>query len=121
VVQNTPPTLSVPLDKKRLVHVYSNLLHNAVDVLLNSGEIRVRFEVNPREVITEVEDTGKGIAPEIANRLFDPFATFGKAKGSGLGLSICKKIVEDHGGWIRARNQPGSGAVFSFGLPLAPR
>lgn len=121
VLQNAPPEVAVPLDKKRLVHVYSNLLHNAMDVLLNSGEIRVRFETTPQEVITEIEDTGKGIAPEIADRLFEAFATFGKAKGSGLGLSICKKIVEDHKGWIRARNQPEGGAVFSFGLPRSPQ
>ena len=70
------------------------------------------------EVITEIEDTGKGIAPEILPRLFEAFATFGKAKGTGLGLSICKKVIEDHRGWIRARSEPGKGAVFSFSLPV---
>ena len=63
-------------------------------------------------------NTGPGIAPEIADKLFEVFATFGKAHGTGLGLSICKKIIEDHKGRIWARNQPGSGAVFAFALPL---
>ena len=64
---------------------------------------------------------GRGIAPEIAGQLFEVFATHGKAHGTGLGLSICKRIIEDHQGWISARNQPGRGAVFSFGLPRRGR
>lgn len=119
ILRNDAPDLPVPLDPKRMLHVFSNLLHNAVDATEGKGEIRIMFETTPKEVITEIEDTGKGIAPEITAKLFEPFATFGKAKGSGLGLSICRKIVEDHGGWIRARNQPGAGAVFSFSLPIS--
>jgi signal transduction histidine kinase len=115
-----PPDVMVPLDPKRMLHVVTNLLHNAVEAMQGRGEIILSFEVRPNEVITEVIDTGPGIAPEIAARLFEAFATYGKAKGSGLGLSICRKIVEDHGGWIRARNQPGGGAVFSFALPAQP-
>ena len=61
-----------------------------------------------KEVVTEVEDAGQGIAPEIAGQLFHPFATHGKAHGTGLGLSICKRIIEDHQGWISARNRPGA-------------
>jgi signal transduction histidine kinase len=71
--------------------------------------------------VTEIEDTGPGIAPEIAGQLFEAFATHGKAHGTGLGLSICKRIIEDHRGWISARNESGRGAVFSFGLPLTKR
>ena len=67
----------------------------------------------------EVADTGRGIAPEVAQSLFRPFATHGKAHGTGLGLTICKKIVEDHGGRIWARSEPGKGATFLFTLPLA--
>ncbi len=118
VVRNDPPPVMVPMDEKRLLHVFTNLIHNAVDAVQGAGEIFLSFEVKPGEVVTEIEDTGKGIAPEILSRLFEPFATFGKAKGTGLGLSICKKIVEDHHGWIRARNEPGRGAIFNFSLPL---
>jgi hypothetical protein len=53
--------------------------------------------------------------------LFEVFATHGKAHGTGLGLSICKRIIQDHQGWISARNQPGRGAVFFFGLPRLGR
>jgi signal transduction histidine kinase len=74
--------------------------------------------LRPSEIVTEIEDTGPGIAPEIIERLFEPFATHGKEHGTGLGLSICKRIIEEHRGWIVTRNEPGRGAIFTFGLPL---
>ncbi len=114
----TPPPLKLPLDPKRLRRVFYNLLHNATDAMPAGGKVFLRFEQTPHELITEIEDTGPGIAPEIAGKLFQAFATFGKAYGTGLGLSICKKIVEDHHGRIWARNEPGKGAVFAFALPL---
>jgi signal transduction histidine kinase len=118
IFQNEPPDVSIPLDQKRLVHVFTNLINNAVDAIPGEGQIFLRFQQTADEIVTEIEDTGKGIPAEILPRLFEAFATFGKAKGTGLGLSICKKIVEDHRGWITARNEPGRGAIFSFGLPL---
>ena len=81
------------------------------------GSIFIHFAVTPAAVVTEIEDTGKGLAPEIAGKLFEPFATFGKSKGTGLGLSICRRIIQDHGGVIQARSEPGRGAIFSFRLP----
>ena len=82
------------------------------------GKIFLRFHLDGSNVVTEIEDTGSGIAPEIADGLFAAFATYGKAHGTGLGLSISKKIVEDHGGTISARNLPGRGALFYFSLPI---
>lgn len=116
-LENEPPSVGVLLNPKRLRRVFFNLVHNAVEAMPDGGKITVRFEANSKEVVTELEDTGRGIAPEIAGQLFEPFATFGKAQGTGLGLSISKRIIEDHHGWIKARNEPGRGAVFSFGLP----
>ena len=116
---NAPPPLKIMLEPKRLRRVLVNLMHNATDVMAGGGRIILRFEWDHTGVITEVEDTGPGIAPEILDRLFQAFATHGKTHGTGLGLSICKKIIEDHGGRIWARNRPGGGAVFAFALPLA--
>ena len=118
VLENQPPPLRLQINPKRLSRVFYNLAHNATDALPKGGKIILRFHADKSEIITEVEDTGPGIAPEIADRLFEPFATHGKVHGTGLGLSICKKIVEDHGGRIWARNEPGRGAVFAFALPL---
>lgn len=119
-LESTPPSVKLLLNPKRLRRVFYNLIHNATDAMPRGGKIYLRFHLTHDEVVTEIEDTGQGIAPEIADRLFDAFATFGKAHGTGLGLSICKKIVEDHQGKISARNAPGRGAVFSFALPVAP-
>jgi signal transduction histidine kinase len=113
-----PPSVDLPIDPKRLRRVFHNLIHNATDAMPRGGTVFVRFLKENNELITEIEDTGSGIAPEIANTLFEAFATFGKEHGTGLGLSICKKIIEDHQGRIWARNQPGRGAVFAFALPL---
>jgi signal transduction histidine kinase len=118
-LQGDPPAVQTQLDSRRLSRVFYNLVHNATDVMLNGGKIFLRFELRENEVVTEVEDTGPGIAPEIADKLFQPFATHGKSHGTGLGLSICKKIIEDHGGKIEARSEAGRGAIFAFALPLA--
>ena len=111
-----PPALPVLIDRVRLMHVIHNLANNAMDVMPSGGKILFEFRQEDGCVVTEMEDTGPGIAPEVANRLFEPFVTHGKTHGTGLGLSICKRIVEDHGGKITAMSQPGRGARFSFSL-----
>jgi signal transduction histidine kinase len=117
-VENEPSDVKVPVDSHRLRRVFINLIHNAVDMMPESGRVILRFKNEGTRIITEIQDTGPGIAPEIADKLFQAFVTFGKEHGTGLGLSICKKIVEDHGGTISARNAPGGGAIFSFTLPV---
>lgn len=116
-LENPPPPVELLLHPKRLRRVFYNLVHNATDAMPEGGKIIFRFQVTPEEVVTELEDGGRGIAPEMAGQLFQVFATHGKVHGTGLGLFICKRIIADHHGWIAARNQPGRGAVFSFGLP----
>lgn len=112
------PAVKLPFDPQRLRRVFSNLIHNATDAMPDGGKIFIRYITSQKEIVTEIEDTGTGIAPEIADRLFEVFATFGKAHGTGLGLSICKKIVEDHRGRIWVRKEAGRGAIFCFSLPL---
>jgi len=116
---NAAPAIMLNLDTKRLRRLFLNLAANATEVIQGEGVLTLRFHHEEHEVITELADNGPGIAPEMADKLFQPFATHGKAHGSGLGLSICKKIIEDHGGRIWAANSPPGGAVFSFALPLA--
>ena len=115
--ENEPPSIKLPLNPRRLVRVFHNLILNAVDEMPDGGRIKLRFFTTDTEVVTEVADAGGGIAPEIIDKLFEPFATFGKVKGTGLGLSISQRIVEDHGGRIWARNGAGGGSVFAFALP----
>ena len=116
-----PPEVDVRVQPQRLSRLFYNLLNNAVDEMSGGGKIFLRFVVQPDgrpELRVEIEDTGRGIAPEIAQTLFEPFATHGKTHGTGLGLTICKRIVEDHGGRSWARSEPGKGATVCFTLPL---
>jgi signal transduction histidine kinase len=107
------------IDPQRLSRVFHNLIGNAADAMASDGGIvKLRFSQNGKEVITDLQDTGKGIAPQMLDRLFQAFSTYGKANGTGLGLSICKKIVEDHQGKIYARNSEEGGAIFGFTLPM---
>jgi signal transduction histidine kinase len=118
--ENAPPAVKIPLNPRRLTRVFYNLFGNAIDAMAGGGKIKLRFQLTDREVITEIEDTGRGIAPEVIDRLFEAFVTFGKPSGTGLGLSISQRIIEEHQGKISARNQPGGGAVFSFTLSRRP-
>jgi signal transduction histidine kinase len=115
---NAPPAVQLRIDPQRLSRVFHNLTGNAADAMTTGGKIKLRFTQTDKEIITDLQDTGKGIAPEILDRLFQAFATYGKANGTGLGLSICKKIVQDHHGRIYARNGDGGGALFGFALPI---
>ena len=118
-MENVLPAAKIILDPRRLHRVFFNLIHNATDVMADGGKIFIRFTSDKNEIVTEVEDTGPGIAPQMADKLFQPFATFGKSHGTGLGLSICKKTIEDFGGRIWTRAERGRGAIFCFSLPIA--
>ena len=113
-----PPSIRLPLNPPRLERVFHNLIVNAAEAMPDGGKVTIRFRVTDDTLHTEISDTGRGIAPEILERLFEPFVSHGKPTGTGLGLSICKRIIEEHGGRITARNEPGAGAVFAFSFPL---
>ena len=114
----------VSADALLLEQVLLNLLDNAAKYTLESGTIEISARTLAGGVEVTVSDDGPGIPQADLERIFDKFyrvQSKGGPKGTGLGLSICKRILEDHQGWISARNSPGAGAVFSFGLPRRPR
>ena len=111
-----PPSISLPIDPNVCAASSipdSNLRLMRCRAAEKSTSV---LSATKNEVVTEIEDTGSGIAPEIASSLFEAFATFGKEHGTGLGLSICKKIIEDHGGRIWAE-QPGRVPLFASPCP----
>jgi CheY-like chemotaxis protein/anti-sigma regulatory factor (Ser/Thr protein kinase) len=115
----------VNADPARLQQTIWNLLSNAAKFTPEGGSIFIRTESTAGWVRLEVRDTGIGIEPELLPRVFEPFEQ-GDSKitrqygGLGLGLSICKAIVDLHGGSIRAQSEgSGAGAVFTVALPLA--
>jgi len=119
VMETPPPRVPVRIEPERLTRLFYNLLSNAADEMKDGGKITLRFKKTGDELLVEVQDDGDGIAPELADSLFKPFATHGKPNGTGLGLTICRRIAEDHGGRIWATSVPGKGATFAFTLPLA--
>ncbi len=112
----------VPMDGTLIEQVLVNLLDNAVQHTPEETAIHVSVRREEARAVFEVADRGPGIPQEALPRLFDRFYTRQIAgterKGAGLGLSICKAIVEAHGGSISAQNDPDGGALFRFSLPL---
>jgi len=121
IIATPPPSVPLRIEPQRLSRLFYNLLTNAADEMKDGGNITLRFKKTGEELQVEVEDSGQGIAPEFVDSLFQPFATHGKPHGTGLGLTICRKIAEDHGGRIWATSTPGKGATFAFTLPVANR
>lgn len=118
-IQVQAPDRPLPglVDHGQLCTVVVNLLLNAVDVMPRGGDLGIHLEQLPGGGATlSVTDTGGGICPKVASRLFEPFAS-AKPTGSGLGLSICKHIIEEHGGGIAGCNRPEGGARFTITLP----
>lgn len=107
------------LDRRRIHRVLVNLLVNALEVMPHGGSIHISAISDQNSVLIRVRDSGPGIAPEIKDRLFQPFATAGKAHGVGLGLAFSRQAVLDHGGDMWAESSP-QGACFAVRLPLAP-
>lgn len=116
IAQNVPEKLVISVDRQRIQRVLVNLLVNALDVMPGGGTIRISAIPERHSVLIKVRDTGPGIAPEIRDRLFQPFATAGKAGGLGLGLAFSRQAVLDHGGqmWVESGSQ---GACFALCLP----
>ncbi len=104
----------------RLEQVVLNLLLNAKDAMNGEGRVRVRLRRHGSAAELIVHDEGPGIAPEVLDRLFEPFVTTKPVgQGTGLGLAVCHTLVERLGGTIEAENPPEGGARFVVRLPLA--
>lgn len=112
----------VLVERVQVQQVLLNLMRNAVEAMETTErrDLAVEALAGPDDVRISIADTGAGLSPEIATQLFQPFVTT-KADGMGIGLSICRTIVESHGGRIWAEPNPGGGTVFRFTLPLAGR
>jgi signal transduction histidine kinase len=122
-VRVTKPLPMIEADPRRLRQVMDNLLSNAVKYSPQGTEIDVLCEAKGKEIVVSVRDQGIGIAPEEQARVFERFYQValpggGKPGGAGLGLTICKRIVEAHGGRIWVESKVGKGSTFCFTLPL---
>ncbi len=113
------PEIEVPLERSRMERAFANLIGNALEAMPGGGEVRISATLEDGAVLAEVADNGPGIAPEIRDRLFQPFVSAGKRNGLGLGLALTRQTVLDHGGEMWVESEPGKGARFLLRLPGA--
>jgi PAS domain S-box-containing protein len=118
--QKLPPVYADPLRLERILY---NLLENAVKYSPQGGEIKVSVQPEKEQLVIGVSDQGVGISPADQAKLFAPFQRLeesrpGGARGVGLGLLVCQRLVEAHGGRIWVESEPGRGSTFFFTLPL---
>jgi signal transduction histidine kinase len=116
IVQAVPDGVMTVLDRHRIHRVLMNLLVNALEAMPDGGTLHISAVSDRASVLIRVRDTGPGIAPEIRSRLFEPFATVGKANGLGMGLAFARQAVIDHGGDIGTESSD-QGACFAIRLP----
>jgi PAS domain S-box-containing protein len=117
-VSRSEPRIMVDLEKMKRVCV--NLIRNAIDAMPEGGELTITSKESDGKSEIVFADTGVGMSKEVLEKLWTPFFTT-KAKGMGLGLLICKRIVEAHGGKISVESTVGKGTTFTVTLPIKPR
>ena len=101
-----------------LVQVWTNIIHNAIQATEGKGQLKIEAREVDQEIVVSISDNGPGIPPEVLERIFEPFfTTKPKGEGSGLGLGICQRIVDKHGGKIEANTAPGR-TTFIVRLPM---
>lgn len=110
-------TLICPVDEKLLNQALLNLVVNAKDAMPQGGTLTCATSSDPDGVTITVSDTGVGIAPEEQERIFKPFFS-GKATGTGLGLPLTLRIIEEHGGTLSVSSEVGRGTTFVVRLPM---
>jgi len=116
-----PPSLPViRVDRDQIKQVFFNVVKNAFQAMPDGGRLTITLATDTSHLAVTFQDTGSGIAPENMGRVFDPYHTT-KSTGSGLGLMIVQRIVQDHGGHIELMSKPDEGTRITIYLPLAER
>lgn len=115
--QFEPDPFHLWVDPPQFIQVFRNLLHNACQAMKAQGHIRIQATCDSDAAEIVISDTGPGISEEHREQVFEPLFTT-KAKGTGLGLTLCREIIERHGGTIVSSDNPAGGATFHIRLPL---
>src|SRR5690606_19046238 len=112
-----PGAVRLSLDRNKMFQVLNNLLSNAIKFTTPNGNIELTLEERESHYIFSVSDDGPGLRTSELNRVFEKYWSGRESSGTGLGLFICKTIVEAHGGHISVENLPEKGTRFFFTLP----
>jgi len=115
-----PANPAVDIDTTEMQQAIRNLMNNGIEVMPQKGTVSVRTRLSDdrRSVVIAVGDTGPGIPPDALDKIFTPFFTT-KARGTGLGLAVVRKVVDRHGGSVEVETEAGRGTVFKLTLPMA--
>jgi signal transduction histidine kinase/putative methionine-R-sulfoxide reductase with GAF domain len=111
---------SIKVDVEKMERVFANLIKNAIDAMPDGGKLIITSKESNGNVEMVFADTGTGMTKEVMGKIWTPFFTT-KAKGMGLGLAICKRIVEAHGGKISVESIVGEGTTFTVTIPIEPK
>jgi PAS domain S-box-containing protein len=115
----TQDALTIKVDKEKMKRVFVNIIKNAIDAMPKGGALKITCKALDGNVEIAFRDTGEGIKKDIMEKLWSPFFTT-KAKGMGLGLPICKRIIEAHGGKISVESKLDKGTTFTITFPVKP-
>lgn len=110
---------TVEIDATQLHRALLNLIVNAVEAMPQGGRLFIHAGFEGCYLVIECQDTGVGMEREVLDRLFEPFFTFGKSRGTGIGAAIAKSVIDAHGGHVHVRSAPGLGTTFTVYLPVA--
>jgi signal transduction histidine kinase len=114
VTANEDPFINI--DYQQMKQVFLNLIRNSIDAMSAGGEIKIVFKKDKGINVFEISDTGEGIPPENMNKIFDIYFTT-KKSGTGMGLSIVRQIIIQHGGTIETESRLKEGTKFKITLP----
>ena len=109
------------MDAPRFERMLLNIIKNGKEAMGRSGRLRLAVYPNGESLVFEIEDTGRGMTPAVAAKIFEPFFTHAKPQGTGLGMSMAKSVVDAHRGTIRVESEPGRGTKFVVRVPRRQR
>jgi CheY-like chemotaxis protein/anti-sigma regulatory factor (Ser/Thr protein kinase) len=121
ITKELTPLINIKGRPSELREVFTNLINNAIDVMPQGGEIKIKTYLDNGLAVITIADTGSGIAEEIKERIFDPFFTTKDVQSTGLGLSVSYGIINRHHGTITSDSVDGEGATFVITLPVAKK